>query len=75
MQGAWQGSIGNSLQVVRMDETTKAPTLLCTIVTDRGVSWEQAREMLEPGMPAFHPANQNAVVDLEAPEPIGNLIC
>ena len=46
-----------------MDETTKAPTLLCTIVTDRGVSWQQALEMLEP---AVGPV-QNGVVDLEAP--------
>lgn len=49
-----------------MDETTRAPTLLCTIVTDRGVSWVQAQEMLDPIAAA---AVQNNVIDLtESPK-------
>lgn len=53
-----------------MDQSTKAPTLLCTIVTDRGVSWAQAQEMLDP---AAFKVEQNGVIDLEATTPQGQL--
>lgn len=49
-----------------MDETTKAPTLLCTIVTDRGVSWAQAVDMLRPP--------ENGVIDLEASSSAGAVL-
>ena len=62
-------SHNGGVQPVRVDEATKAPTLLYTIVTDRGVSWEQAQHILDPtSAPVVHP---NGVVDVDPPQAPG----
>ena len=47
--------------MIRTDSTTGAPTLLYTIVTDRGISWEQACALRA----SDSPVERNGVVDLE----------
>ena len=49
------------MQVIRTDSTTGAPTLLYTIVTDRGISWEHACQLRATDSPV----ERNGVVDLE----------
>lgn len=50
-----------------MDETTKATSTLCTIVTDRGVSWQQACEILRPSP---DPIELNGMIDLDPVETV-----
>ena len=35
------------MQVIRRDPSTGAPTLLFKVVVDRGISWQQASELVE----------------------------
>ena len=51
------------VQVIRSDPTTRAPTLLYTVITDRGVSWEHACDMLRNHRQSV----AGGAIDLETP--------
>ena len=54
-----------TVQVIWRDQTTHATSLLCSIVTDRGISWRQACEILRPP-PKVIDLDLDDTVDLDA---------